>query len=371
MTKALRAARRIGLGTLLFWTLTAAPAPAADSTVAGLDWFTDLEAAKAEAARTGRPIVSLRLLGRLDEELSCANSRYFRLALYPDPAVARRLRKHFVLHWSSERPVPKVSIDFGDGRRLEGTVTGNSIHYLLDARGRVVDALPGLVSPRAFLAWLDGADELARLAPEIDDEALVVRLRQHHRAALAGTIDRLRADLAAIGAPEVETALSRALAPAVELAAPTAAEASARALSKAIAEQPLLEALLRFEDPSSPPSEAPWERLAALPGRRVELDAAVRELAAARADALLAERGDAVERFERSLARDTLRNEVLLRAPLHAWFESAIVPYDLATLNRRVYDTLFLTPADDPWLGLAPTELFAVLAPAPDDSTPR
>lgn len=39
-----------------------------------LFWHKDFEAAKSEAQRTGKPILSLRLLGNLDEELSCANS---------------------------------------------------------------------------------------------------------------------------------------------------------------------------------------------------------------------------------------------------------------------------------------------------------
>src|SRR5687768_13084804 len=34
-----------------------------------LFWYTDLEQAKAEAQRVGRPILSLHLLGRLDQEL--------------------------------------------------------------------------------------------------------------------------------------------------------------------------------------------------------------------------------------------------------------------------------------------------------------
>ena len=81
-----------------------------------LYWHTDLPAATAEARRTARPILSLRLLGRLDEELSCANSRFFRKLLYPEGRINQRLRQDFVLHWQSVRPVPRVTIDFGDGR---------------------------------------------------------------------------------------------------------------------------------------------------------------------------------------------------------------------------------------------------------------
>ncbi len=53
-----------------------------DCASSGLYWFTDLDAALAEARRTHRPVLSLRLLGNLDEEMSCANSRYFRTLLY-------------------------------------------------------------------------------------------------------------------------------------------------------------------------------------------------------------------------------------------------------------------------------------------------
>ena len=56
-----------------------------DNYASQLYWYTDLEQAKAAAQASGRPILSLRLLGRLDEDLSCANSRFFRTTLYPAP----------------------------------------------------------------------------------------------------------------------------------------------------------------------------------------------------------------------------------------------------------------------------------------------
>ena len=106
-----------------------------------LFWYTDLEQARKQARAEGKPILSLRLLGRLDEEFSCANSRFFRTVYYRNSTINELLRERFVLHWRSVRPVPKVTIDFGDGNRLERTLTGNSIHYVLDSRGRLVEAL--------------------------------------------------------------------------------------------------------------------------------------------------------------------------------------------------------------------------------------
>jgi hypothetical protein len=130
-----------------------------DAHTALLYWFTDLDAAVAEARRRNRPILSLRLLGRLDEELSCANSRFFRKLLYPQ--LHQLLREKFVLHWQSVRPVPRVTIDFGDGRRLERTLTGNSVHLVLDRYGRAVDALPGLFDVETFRELLEDAHAIA------------------------------------------------------------------------------------------------------------------------------------------------------------------------------------------------------------------
>lgn len=119
-----------------------------------LFWHKDLEKAQAEAKRTKKPILSLRLLGNLNEELSCANSRFFRAILYPNSQISNYLQTNYVLHWQSERPAPKITIDFGDGRKIERTITGNSIHYVLDKDGKVVDALSGLNSPQVFYEFL-------------------------------------------------------------------------------------------------------------------------------------------------------------------------------------------------------------------------
>ncbi|HEY5922068.1 MAG TPA: hypothetical protein VIV11_10380 [Kofleriaceae bacterium] len=146
-----------------------------DAHTALLYWFTDLGAALAQARREKKPILSLRLLGRLDQELSCANSRFFRKLLYPDAQINRMLRDQFVLHWESVRPVPLVTINFGDGRRVERTLTGNSAHLVLDWRGRPVDVLPGLFDRDTFVLLLDQARRFA----DVDRRELA---RLHARA---------------------------------------------------------------------------------------------------------------------------------------------------------------------------------------------
>ncbi|MGE3768015.1 MAG: hypothetical protein AB7L94_37525 [Kofleriaceae bacterium] len=127
-----------------------------------LPWFTSLAGAITEARRTNRPILSLRLLGNLPDELTCANSRFFKRVLYREPRIHQLLRQDFVLHWQSVRPVPLVTLDFGDGRRITKTLTGNSAHLVLDPQGRLVDALPGLFDPDTFVALLAQARTFAR-----------------------------------------------------------------------------------------------------------------------------------------------------------------------------------------------------------------
>jgi hypothetical protein len=56
--------------------------------------------------------------------------------------------------------VPLITIDFGDGRKLERTVTGNSIHYILNSDGQILDALPGVYGPQAFARSLASAETL-------------------------------------------------------------------------------------------------------------------------------------------------------------------------------------------------------------------
>ena len=129
-----------------------------DAVRSRLFWHTDLAQALAVAKTENKPVLSLRLLGRLDEELSCANSRYFRQSLYTDRKVIAALQLNYVLHWESLRPVPVITIDFGDGRQIKRTITGNSIHYVLAPDGVVLDALPGLYDAKTF------SDELTEIA---------------------------------------------------------------------------------------------------------------------------------------------------------------------------------------------------------------
>ena len=299
---------------------------------ADLDWYTDLDEAMAAAEREGKHVLSLHLLGRLDEELSCANSRFFRTMVYTDPSVAKLMRERFILHWHSIRPVPVITIDLGDGRTIKQTITGNSAHYLIDANGSVLDILPGLYSPSAFRAYLETWSGLT----EAD-------LPRYHR-------DRLRET----GAEWRRLGLDKIVAAAPPH--PASAEEAARlASTKFVLEEPLLTALslgatLRVVRPRE------WAAIGEREKDKVEFSE--ESLAVMRTKQELTPR--LLDELRHTVAVDTTFNELELHRRIHGWFVRGQVR-DLMSVEERVYDELFGAPRSDPWMGLNPRSLFAAL----------
>jgi hypothetical protein len=269
----------------------------------GLYWHTDLDAAKAEAKERGKPIVSLRLLGRLDEEMSCANSRYFRILLYSNPEIAKFMRENFVLHWSSERAVPVVTIDFGDGRIMRRTLTGNSIHYLLDEDGKPVDALPGLYAPKAFLT----------------------ELQQMSRRSTPTVIGRMS-----------------------QSRTPNAWNAMYLAMTKGRVEAPMLKRVSFGVNgdvavPQLPRATEAWTVLDDETIARIQAKHGAGDIT------------QVIENLRATLRADTLLNENELRPLIRQQIAKGVTFEDL---NRYVYDEVFATPRSDPWLGLMPEDAF-------------
>ncbi|PYT06357.1 MAG: hypothetical protein DMF60_09550 [Acidobacteria bacterium] len=332
-----------------------------------LFWYTDINEAKAAAKLSGKPILSLRLLGKLDEELSCANSRFFRLILYSNTEVSNLLRKRFILHWQSVRPVPKVTIDFGDGRKLERTLTGNSIHYILDSDGRPRDALPGLYGPQAFVRELERAERVAAACSSAKNDAdRELALRQYHSSRFNELSVAWAADIATarISSPPSREPIR----PDVQVAASPRAEVASRAaITKALPERPVLRGISsnpRALDPTV--EDAAWERISELHADDALLDANSKLLIRAKnpgqyggSDATARASLDrAMTNFERAVAVDTVRNEYVKHSKIHEWFAREAAPTDVTALNDRVYRELFLTPSSDPWLGLFPRDSY-------------
>lgn len=357
-----------------------------DAHYGGMFWHTDLQAALAQAEAVGKPVLSLRMLGELTSEYSCANSRLFRTLLYADPELAAWLKQNFVLHWSSERPVPRVAIDFGDGRVVERTITGNSAHFVLDARGRTLDVIPGLWSTASFRAALTESLALhEQLALTRTERQWRAKLAAHHEAAFALAAARLTDELTLVrGEPQDLVAVQAWLGGTPNVAGRVpAAKAVPIAISKAKIERPILAAA-----PGVLGGAASGAGLAAAEvgprddlerltiGTRVASDAALHPntlaiIAAERPlDGLVSEDrlADAtqamLENLLASLRQDTAKNALELHPRVHA--ELAERARDrgslgFADVDAWVYASLFETPAEDAWLGLVDATVYTGL----------
>jgi hypothetical protein len=345
-----------------------------DNYASQLYWYTDLEKAKAAAQASGRPIRSLRLLGRLDEDLSCANSRFFRTTLYPSAEINRILQEQYVLHWESVRPAPRVTIDFGDGRTLQRTITGNSIHYILDSKGHVVDALPGLYSAPVFARELRAAADALKSPGTTAAHTLSTRNR---------LLNAWAADLAALRIPlpaqpwneddlqgrmndaawqriaqlhEGETSFDARVSELMIRKFPSAQIAAPIGISKSAVEIPLLRSM------ASPTGREDASRQS-FPSAQAAAPIAATKRGVEAPMLRSFDNSPRIRSLRRTISLDTVENNYMRRTRILAFIAGPAAEnrLSLAAINEWVYSQVFLTPSDDPWLGLAPPDVFSAI----------
>jgi hypothetical protein len=327
-----------------------------DAYASGLYWFTDMEAAKRAAKASMRPVLSLRLLGNLNEEFSCANSRLFRSLLYANTEVSNYLRENYVLHWRSVRPAPRITIDFGDGRKIERTITGNSIHYILDGDGMVIDALPGLYNPAAFLKGLYEGNSVRKLASGLADTEKTKWFMEYRKK----NFDRTRRERErAIKTAKVKLVIADANADA------TALDAAPIALTKMLVtdEYSLLRVYDNFERFEARIDLSDWKKLANIYSPGASIDNA--SLAFVRRQnrntgLSTAEFDGMISKLNEFIALDTTRNDFLYRLKIYELLNGRN-GLELEALNDRVYDAIFKTPNSDKWLGLYTSDVYAAI----------
>jgi hypothetical protein len=328
------------------------------SHLSGLYWYTDFEQAVLEARRTNKPILNLRLMGDLRDEYSCANSRYFRTILYSDPAIAEVLGRDFILYWQSVRDVPKITIEFSDGRKLCGTITGNSIHYVVSSDGSILDAFPGLYEPKIFLRHLKQCTGLDKLYLQLSAEQRTTWLKANYRRRLTELTTVWGRHLATVAAKAAEVKGEDPQLAAAEVTATASAASRLSVTKRRMTEAQLMNRLVQTVDA--------LEELTDDKALRAMADAMVCRVSDVTREIVARESyGDQVDarikKLENSLAADTVLNEFRLRPELLRWLIAAGRPVAVDDLNPRVYAELFLTPGSDPWFGLLPEDRYTAL----------
>jgi hypothetical protein len=314
------------------------------------------------------------MLGKLDEELSCANSRLFRATLYANQNVSRFLGEKFILVWSSERQVPRVTIDYGDGRTLERTTTGNSAHYILDEDGNVLDVLPGLYAPTVFLRELEGTRALAaRVGGMSDEERASALVDYHGRRVIAANQDWERvASAARIPGAGQRPQRPRVESPLVVAELRTVAKAAVelndlrRLAARGLVPEALAEDQIETWSAVGQALYGTPER-SQLPSPGV-LDEASRALVVRLHNGVPGElraTGEQlnamIARLEQTIVADSALNQLRLRPQIGREIVRRGGRIDFATLNAWIYADVFRTPAQDAWLGLLPRNVFTGL----------
>ncbi|HLM01721.1 MAG TPA: hypothetical protein VK400_11755, partial [Pyrinomonadaceae bacterium] len=256
--------------------------------------------------------------------------------------------------WKSVRPAPKVTIDFGDGRKIERTLTGNSIHYLLDESGAIIDALPGLYSPQSFLKYVAEAAKLNKSvdgASAKDKETALLKFRR-----------RMFNDIRSKRDKAVATAKIKLVEP---QAGTSALEIAPLAMVKMMTEVNILRDLSdNFSRYEPQLNLDDWHSLANLYAGETKIDAA--SLAFIRRQNAgtglsEAEFTSLVEKLEKFIALDTARNDFLFHPKLYQWLNRETVAADLERFNARVYAEIFKTPDSDKWLGMYAPDVYTAL----------
>jgi hypothetical protein len=253
--------------------------------------------------------------------------------------VQELIRSRFVAAWESVRPVPRVSIDFGNGRKLERTLNGNVATYVCDPEGRVVDVIPGVCDPATYVKRLEEALDLyalsrADFATVPQEHARLAELARYEEVARS-----TRGRSAPIG-PPVPVAMNGRAAPhpsaapiaptaATPPTAPAAAQSARRFYSKSGVELPLKTALGVADDPPRAPA-----RTTDIGKRAVEFPMK-----------------DALGVEQELLAADAEVNARWRDPAVHALLARAVVrPSDI---TKQLYREVLHVDLDDPYLGLA------------------
>jgi hypothetical protein len=223
--------------------------------------------------------------------------------LFSKDDVANFINQNFEPVWESVRPVPIVRIDFGNGTVLTRTLHGNIATYVCTADGSVLDILPGIYEPQAYLKALNQFRLLHNYVVRAGNQGATRRLKEYHE----GQIRALKDNQAP---PQF---------------------VNSAGLSKRAIEGGLLAVLNSAPDAQkwhSPPQAMPKQQ----------------------ADHLQLETNDDIANWK-SLAEDTRINETIRRLQIHEMLAGAGSVLS-NSVTKKLYKEILHSDLDDPYLGL-------------------
>jgi len=100
--------------------------------------------------------------------------------LFSSDEVAGYINDNFEPAWESVRPVPMVTIDFGNGHKITRTLNGNVATHACTADGTVLDILPGVYTADSYRRQLGQFVLLHRYTLSAAPGRIGARLKDYH-----------------------------------------------------------------------------------------------------------------------------------------------------------------------------------------------
>ncbi|MGV3722774.1 MAG: hypothetical protein ACO1SX_17865 [Actinomycetota bacterium] len=304
-----------------------------------------------------------------------------------DPEIARTINEKFVACWDTVRPVPKVTIDFGNGKSLVRTLAGNTVISICLPDGRPLDAFPGVYTPADFKAQLAPTLDLFASLNWKQDRASQVsaQVGEWHRARFVEGVQkegrRTTLSKAAVESPLLQAlgirgmnAMSFGAGPSPSAPEPDAAATPSAPMepmlrtttSKAAVQSVVLDRLstvppaavpsVRPVPPASPdPLADPRGAFAALSSRIEDASkraATIRELRTNLNPATAAQPKTPEQLGKEAVEADSRINVQAIRPAVHLWFMANGALPNQRQLRDAMYKDLLHVPVDDPYLGL-------------------
>lgn len=260
--------------------------------------------------------------------------------LLSDQATADLLKESVVAGWHEVRPVPKVTIDFGNGKTLKRTLAGNTVMYLCLPDGTVVDAYPGVYNPTDFAAVLKPGLWAAKNAMSMSPDSRGDFLAKWHADSVEGlrSAEQTRVSMAKAF---IESPLLKALAvgPGITI---SPSRIAATTVGKAAVESPVLRAAnLTVTAPDFGTYAARLEDISKSPS---SVDRIKRELG-------IPSNATGDELARRLVELDSRTNLTLIHPGIHILLMNSGLKQP-NELTPQIYKEMLHVDIDDPFLGI-------------------
>jgi len=320
-----------------------------DAVSSRLFWHTNLDEALNLAEEQNKPVLCLEMLGNLSEDFSCANSRFFRTLLYSNGNISKILKEKYILCWEPVIKVPKITIEYPDGKKQIQTITGNSMHMILNSDGVILDALPGLYGPAYFENWIT----------KLSDKNYVLNLKENQKS----RIEQLKNTTLVNNLNNEDWSDILQAYPSDSKVDKKTLEASALSIGKSMSEAPVYKSVYSVNKKTFkqlPASDSKsFTGYEAFGFKWENLSSSTQKLIASKKNYTTEDLQFTLQKISDNLTKENIRNDLRIHSTILQWLQKSSTASNKKEFVSRVYKELFLTPLDDTKMGLYDKSIFS------------